>query len=244
MKAITLTFDQRRSILEHMLKTYAVHWPGNPFSFLIPYQENTQVDAHGQEIEFVRSEPGIKETVSALLGGLPDEEWIYWCIDDKFLVDLDADAAAYFAGWIEKQTSPAFAGLCFCRARRLLSPDTVCMVAGAQTDRGDNLLLRYNYSQFWLHQFLRVRVVRDLFTSFPDREFVAKEMDGFISTEKPGEGTNLFVTEKNFAVFGESTLAGRLTTGCIANMRKLSFDVPEEFEIVEREILIPKGGMR
>ncbi len=244
MKAITLTFDRRRAILEHMLKTYAVHWPDNPFRFRIPYQEDTRVDAHGQEIEFVRSAPGIKETIAALLADLPDEEWIYWCIDDKYLADLDAEAAAYFAGWIEKQTSPDLCGLCFCRARRLLLSDTVCMVPGAQTDRGDNLLLRYNYNQFWLHQFLRVRVVRDLFASFPDREFVAKEMDDFISTEKPGEGTNLFVTEKNFAVFGESSLRGKLTTGCIASMRKYSLNVPEGFETVEKEILIPQGGMR
>jgi hypothetical protein len=244
MKAITLTFDRRKGILEHMLKTYAVHWPNNPFRFRIPYQEDTRVDAHGQKIEFVRSGPGIKETLAALLADLPDDEWIYWCIDDKYLVDLDAEAAAYLAGWIEKQTSPDFCGLCFCRARRLLLPDTVCMVPGAQTDRGDNLLLRYNYNQFWLHQFLRVRVVRDLFASFPDREFIAKEMDDFISTEKPGEGTNLFVTEKNFAVFGESSLRGKLTTGCIASMRKYSLNVPEGFETMEKEILIPQGGMR
>jgi hypothetical protein len=32
MKAITLTFDRRRGILKHMLKTYSVHWPGNPTS--------------------------------------------------------------------------------------------------------------------------------------------------------------------------------------------------------------------
>ena len=74
MKAITLTFDRRRPILEHMLKTYEVHWPGNPLVFRIPFQQDTKIQAHGQRVEFVRTGPGIKETIAALLEDLPDEE--------------------------------------------------------------------------------------------------------------------------------------------------------------------------
>jgi len=74
VKAITLTFDRRRPILEHMLKTYAVHWPGNPLVFRIPFQQLTEIQAHGQRVEFVRTGPGIKETIAALLEDLPDEE--------------------------------------------------------------------------------------------------------------------------------------------------------------------------
>ena len=83
MKAITLTFDRRRPVVEHMLMTYAVHWPGNPFLFRIPYQQDSKIDSHSQQIELIPSGSGIKETVLTLLEDLPDEEWIYLCIDDK-----------------------------------------------------------------------------------------------------------------------------------------------------------------
>ncbi len=223
-----------------MLKTYAVHWPGNPLVFRIPFQQDTEIQTHGQRVEFVRTGPGIKETIAALLEDLPDEEWIYWGIDDKYLIDLDAASASYFSNWVQEATVPDFCGLCFCRARRLLYPDTVGRSRAGPTDRGDRLLARFNYNQIWLHQFLRVRVLRQLFDSLPDRPFFAKEMDAFIAGLSPGGDMNLYVTEKNFAVFGESSLRGRITTGCLASMETHGLDRPVGFETVEANVSIGK----
>ena len=238
MKALVLTYDRYRRVTEHMLKTYAVHWPKNNLTFRIPYQYDMQLKAYGQSVELVQTSKAIKETVSGLLKGLADDEWIYWCVDDKYVVAVDAAAASYFSEWVARVGDPAISGLCFCRARRLLQPDSASVTPMAHTTRGDELLLRYNYRQIWLHQFLRVRVLRVLFDAFPNEDFEAKEMDGFKDKVEILRDTNLYVTEKNYAVFGESTVAGKLTSGCLASMRDLSVEIPEGFDIFDADIRI------
>jgi hypothetical protein len=42
---------------------------------------------------------------------------------------------------------------------------------------GNVYLRRRNYEQIWLHQFLRVKVIRNLFQNFPDGITSAKLMD-------------------------------------------------------------------
>ena len=100
MRALVLTHDRCRLVAEHVLRTYAEHWPRNTLLFRIPYQSDTRMNTHGQRIEWVRADKGgmtrgIKAIVTELLDGLPDEEWIYWCIDDKFVIAMEPDDASY-----------------------------------------------------------------------------------------------------------------------------------------------------
>lgn len=221
-----------------MLKTYSMHWPGNRFDFLLPFQEDTNINSHGQNVELVRTGSGIRECVLTLLDALSDEEWVYWCIDDKYLIDLDEASASYFSEWVEKVEDPFFAGLCFCRVRRLFEVGTVSAFAEATTDRGHELLRRHNFNQIWLHQFLRVRSLRTLFQSFPTMNFVAKEMDYFKEALRPATEAKLFVTQDNYAVFGESSIGGKITTGCISSMRRLGLETPKYFERIQADISI------
>ena len=243
MKALVLTYDRCRRVAEHMLKTYAVYWPQNRFTFRIAYQQDTDLDAYGQSVELVKTRTSeVKDIVYSLLAGLPDDEWIYWCIDDKYLIGIDQDSASYFYDWISQVNDPTICGLCFCRARTLLRPESASVTAMAYTARGDELLLRYNYRQIWLHQFLRVRALRALFDAFPESVRTPSEMDEYKLKVKIPDDRNLYVTKNNYAVFGESTIAGNLTRGCVSSMRKLSVAVPENFEIVEPDIVIGSLG--
>ena len=55
---------------------------------------------------------------------------------------------------------PAVSGLIFCRCRMLLVDGHVTPEGGFTTPDGEPLLRRLDYSQFWIHQYLRVRVLR------------------------------------------------------------------------------------
>jgi len=242
MKALVLTHDRCRRVTEHMLKTYAIHWPNNQFIFRIPYQQNRNLNAYGLKYEFIQTNNGIKDTVIELLKGLPDDEWIYWCMDDKFLIAIDQESATYFTEWVEKLSDPKVGGVSFCRARRLFLSNTVDETPAFRTERGDALLLRRNYNQIWLHQFLKVRVVRHLFESFPDSSFIAREMDKFKDAMSVPLDSNLYVTEKNYVVFGESTIYGKLTQGCLMSMQNLSIEVPEGIELIDKNVVIGSLG--
>jgi hypothetical protein len=224
-----------------MLKTYLVHWPKSELIFRVPYQQNDLINSYEQSVELVQTHPSIKNTVRALCDGIADDEWVYWCIDDKYLIAIDALAASYFSEWISKVDDPAVGGLCFCRARRLLS-SSASESALTHTERGDPLLLRYNFNQIWLHQFLRVRVLREFFDGFPDTDFRAQEMEKFKERLEIPDDMKLLVTETNYAVFGESTIDGKLTNSCLTNMKKLAVQIPANFEVVDADIVIGSLG--
>jgi hypothetical protein len=245
MRALVLTYDRCRPITEHMLKTYSAFWPGNPFVFRIPYQENHQLNAYGQRFEFVRCGRSVFETMATLFGDLSDEDWVYWCMDDKFLLNIDQEAASYFAGWLHEGSRLPIDGLSFCRARHLWHYPTVSATPVATTPRGDPLLRRFNYNNIWLHQFLRIRALRSLFEIFP-QNIQIRDMDiltrqGTYAVKVP-EVQIMYVTEKNFVAFGESTVAGKITQGCLSSMRRLCIQKPYNFETENVEIVIGSLG--
>ncbi len=86
IKAIVLSCDRYRPIAEHMMLQYERLWPEHPFVFHIPYQ-----NLAGQESERTRyfeTPEEIRPTVLQLLAGIDDEEWVYWCVDDKYPIQL------------------------------------------------------------------------------------------------------------------------------------------------------------
>lgn len=66
--------------------------PDIPFTFRIPFQDPERC-LEGGNREYIQTDPGIKKTVLGLLQDLDDEEWIYWCTDDKYPVKLDLTIA-------------------------------------------------------------------------------------------------------------------------------------------------------
>jgi hypothetical protein len=229
-----------------MLKTYEQLWPFNPFLFLIPFQEDKEINSHRQNIQMIRSPRSIVSTVNSLLDAVSDDEWVYWCLDDKFLLAIDAESASYFAKYVCTIEAKEITGLSFCRARYLLVSPHVSKYAVGRTGRGDSLLVRTNYNQIWLHQFIRARALRNLFNQFPARDFGAIEMDTFTrqgpnALRVPRE-ERMFVTERNFVVFGESTIGGNVTRGCVESMSRFGIVCPNHFGILDVNIVIGSLG--
>ena len=117
MLAIVLSCDKYHPLTDHMISCYVRKWPSNPFVFRVPYQEFPQSLAwkFGSKIELVRTPRNIKKTVLSLLSDLDEDEWIYWCIDDKYLVEIDEAAANKSLEWIGQLDNPMDCGIMFCR---------------------------------------------------------------------------------------------------------------------------------
>ena len=92
IKAIVLTYDRYRAITEHMIFQYDQLWPDHPFVFHVPYQELRGVDM--EQVKYLQAPSDIKRTVLHLLTEIDDEEWIYWCVDDKYPIQLVTDKIA------------------------------------------------------------------------------------------------------------------------------------------------------
>jgi hypothetical protein len=223
MKAIVLTYDRNRVVTENMICQYRTLWPGHPFRFRIPYQ--TLSGSNTEDREFRRSPPGIKQTVLTLLDDLDDNEWIYWCVDDKYPVTLVVPEIQGISAWLEGHPDPRVSGILFCRSRAL-STNRYLTGARLRDPSGRIYLERQSYHQIWLHQFLRVEVLRHLFHEFGDIGH-AKEMDEMKKQVVKPADHGLFVSRTNYAVFGESTRRGRLTENCIESLRANDLALPD-----------------
>ena len=226
IKAIVLTCDRYRAITEHMIFQYDRLWPDHPFVFHVPYQEVGGTDT--DRIKYLTAPSDIKGTVLHLLTEIDDEEWIYWCVDDKYPIQLITDKIASLIS--HAMRSPEVDGLLFCRCRAILNNPKLTLYPGkVKNPFGDVYLERKAWFQIWIHQILRVKVLRYLFTHLPDHIPSAKAMDELKNDVSKLPEHRLFVTKENFAVFGESTRRGVITQNCYESMVEAGINLPEWF---------------
>jgi len=105
-------------------------------------------------------------------------------------------------------------------------------------DKNEAFRERQDYSQIWLHQFLRAKVLKTMFRQFPRKFSSAKDMDTFIKSLELPDNQKLYVSEANHVVFGESTTRGKITQNCAESIRKKGWRFPDQFQVSEKSIVI------
>ena len=226
MKAIVLTFDRHRAITQHLMLQYQRLWPDHPFRFRIPYQQLRAPDT--ERAEYIESPPEIPATVLRLIEDIEDDEWVYWCSDDKYPIRLIVEKVKELLNYA--LTASEISGLLFCRTRVTLDrPELALHPSQRVTPAGDILLERKAWYQIWIHQFLRAKVLRFLFSQLPPQVPSAKALDGLKNRIEKPEDYHLFVTRQNFAVFGESTKRGTITRNCLESIARTDIELPEWF---------------
>jgi hypothetical protein len=224
VKAIVLTCDKYRALADHMIVKYAHLWPNHPFHFRVAYQESPPTMATDR-VEYKKSPALIKATMLTLLDDLDDEELVYWCIDDKYPIRIDVTKIEKMYHWLASDRASAVSGILFCRCRMML--DNRHLTGQTIVDDLKHVYLeRKGYEQIWIHQFLRVKVLRYLFESFPDVIPFAKYMDELKTQATKPPSHRIFVTRQNMAVFGESTHRGMMTRNCYRSMSENGLALP------------------
>jgi hypothetical protein len=232
--AIVLTCDRYHPFARHMIQRYQTAWPSHPFTFHVPYQREALC---GPGIVPHRTPGEIRATVLELLKGFHDDAWVYWCIDDKYPIRILETPVAHLAAAVLSEHLPEVDGLLFCRCRRLLLPEHL-LPEERVGPGGVVLLRRRNYAQIWIHQFLRVKVLRTLFLGLPESIPHAQAMDSMKDRAVLPASHRLYVVQTNLAVFGESTMRGRVTRNCATSLRSLGLAVPDGFEQCDIETVM------
>ncbi|MSO71744.1 MAG: hypothetical protein EXQ88_07040 [Alphaproteobacteria bacterium] len=228
--AIVLTYDRNRQVAAHMMASYNRLWPDHPFEFHVPYQKRQGVTADDR-VRYVPTPREICKTVLTMLEGRNDEEWLYWCIDDYYPVQLDIPRLMALAGRILREDLTQAQGLNFCsKAKKTRLWRNGGVKAGtAREIVGLRWVAVRGYEQIWIHQFLRCGVLRHLFRTMPEPKAGAKEMDGLISKiERPAQQA-LWLSERDLAVFGESTSRGVPTRNFLRSLQKRGAELDPVF---------------
>ncbi len=240
MKAIVLTIDKYHPLTDHMIAAYGRLWPDHPFQFRVPYQETPDAlrDKYGSRVEMIRTDRAFAATVLGLLQDIPDTAWVYWCIDDKYPVDLDLPVIRQVTSWVSSLEDRSISGIMCCRPPVLFDPAHVEWRRRLTDPDGRGYVRRKDYAGIWGHQFVRAHVLRWFFNHLPDRPFSAKEMDRLKWSIPLPARSDMHVLERSAIYFGESTTRGKLTQNCAESLRRHGLAIPEQFEIAERSRLI------
>lgn len=245
MRAIVLTYDKYVKITDHMIQNYMTIWPDNPFIFRVPYQTYPSFlkDKYQDKVELIETDRKIKATLLRLIEDLDDDEWIYWCIDDRYPINIKIDDVSYISNWILNTPPSVLSGVMFSNFPKMMHVKNIMSEKNCiYDDRRKKYYRRKNYAMIWMHQFLRVSVIRILFNEFPDDFNQAKQMDYFKAALSLPAEHKLYMYSKHIAEYGESTHRGKMTLNCAKSFKKLGMEVPPGFEITNKEIFIQKSN--
>ena len=89
MKGIILSFDPHLEIANLLVETYNRLWPDCRFQFRIPFtKRDPRSIFRAPNVEFIATLPDIRSTVKSLLSDLPEHEFVFWCIDDRYPIEI------------------------------------------------------------------------------------------------------------------------------------------------------------
>jgi len=216
-----------------MIARYDAVWPSHPFAFHVPYQERP---LEGRRVLPGKTGGAIRATVLELIESLDDETWIYWCIDDRYPIRLVQPTVQRLTEAVLEDRLTGMDGLLFCRQGNMWRPEHLLGDDQREGPDGVRLLGRRDYSQIWLHQFLRVKVLRHLFLRFPEAVPAAIALDPLKHRVPLPADHRLYVVETNLSVFGESTSRGRVTRNCAASLRAMGIALPPGFSAIDEDI--------
>ncbi len=232
MKAIVQSCDRYHSMAEHMLLKYEQLWPSNPFTFRIPWNKKKPqkiLEKFKTKINPIQTDIKFKETFDSLTKDLQDNEWVYWCIDDKYPIKIDESKANQIVAFIDSIDDPQIVNVCFHFVRSIRSSALNLQ----NNNKGlsvsfDNLrFIEHNsYINNWLHQFFRVGTLREFWRHLEEpNQYKAFSMDEQV---KPLNGTSLTL-DHNICTYGESTHKGIITQNCQNSCEKFNISVPDYF---------------
>ncbi len=264
MKAIVLSCDKYLKFAAHTILSYEKRWSNHPFTFRVPYGEAEFLPDFKQyrnKVELlqtdsckmaysVESPSGpkkvslIRPTVLKLIEDIPDDEWIYWCMDDRYPIRMQEDKGKDLYEFIKNIEDPQVVQVNFIRntkqgywkSDKFLKEDGQLYTPNKQILRETVFTEQSEIKSIWMHQFLRAKVLRRIFLGFPDRAFLGKEMDSFNHPKLPGE--KCYFLEKNIGIYGESSSRGEITENCVASFKSLGLELPKDMKISKKYYVV------
>jgi len=242
MKAIVLTFDKYRILTDHMISRYNCMWPTHPFVFYIPFQQ-TEVkkyfeEKYGSTVHLIKTPSDIVRTMRVLLDNIQDEEWIYWCMDDRYPIQINLTKMNQVYSWIQTMNAPDVTGVrCINYPFGRMPENIYYFKDSIRNQYGMKFLKRKNnYNMIWAHQFMRIKVLKRLFSEIPLELKAAKDMDFIVEKLQMPEDYNLYVLKSNIISLGESSSRGKITRNCYESLLENGFKIPKEFEINNKKM--------
>lgn len=230
IKAIVLSCDRYHTIAENMITQYNKIWGTHPFQFRVPWN-NSYPDVINKKfkdkVELIQTGGKFKETFTGLTEGLDDNEWVYWCIDDKFLLDIDEHKANKAVNFVYSIKNMDIINVCL----HPVGETKRTAMTNQKESTGLNIIFdglqfiqHESYVNNWVHQFFRVKALREFWSYLREpRQYAAKSMDNDVH---PLAGISLTL-DNSICSYVESSTRGYITKKCITSCKYNNIPIPD-----------------
>jgi hypothetical protein len=231
VKAIVLTYDKQVGLAELVVKSYLALWKECPFQFVIPRNDDNSPHfdflATQKNVSLIRTPSSIRATMSALLGTVDDNAWIYWCIDDRYPIEIDQRRMQMVFDFIASGAADHLNGIKLIHWKETADASYNDIEIG---DRKFRFQVPYSAWGLWHHHFLRAKVLKEIFLA-SERNGIADtpwELNGyfhklpFIEVFK----NIVFPVGEPIIHFGETLVQGLLLANACEALARYNCPVP------------------
>ncbi len=240
MKSIVLSCDKYHPMTNHMILTYQKLWPSNDFQFLVPWNDEKpkwMEEKYGKDkVNLVNTPIEFKKTISGLLDGVDDNEWIFWASDDTYLMNIIEEKANKTHSFVESIEDNNIIGVTFGYIRAVphnSNPNNFILYEDLK------FIKRTYLTNQWAHQYWRAGVLKYMFDCMEEApKYEAKAMDGMLSSNNKFwdilERGDMYTLNHNVAIWGESTIRGKMAKSCVDSFNNYGLKIPENFELTKQ----------
>ena len=185
------------------------------------------------KVELVNTSIEFKKTISGLLENVDDNEWIFWASDDTYLMEINEDKANKTHSFVESLGDISKIGITFGYIRAVpMNSDPNQFI-----EYEDLKFIKRTYlTNQWAHQYWRAWVLKYMFDCIEEApKYQAKAMDGMLSSDnkfwdilKRGD---MYTLNNNAAIWGESTVRGKMAKSCYESFNSYGLEIPTSFEL-------------
>jgi hypothetical protein len=232
MKAILLGYDKDFGFIQLAYKAYMALWPDCPLIFRIPINDRNNPDfaffSGKPNVELIDSPSPFKATARALLEGIGDEEWVYWCISDRYPSYLNVGKINKILKYIAMGSADPYNAIRLINTHEQVNSQSVMI-----DDLAFFHKVGYHFG-FWHHQFLKAKVLRfnlchpllaeDYHVSYLNRRFhlIADRPDGMLSVFE-----QTLVPKEAIMHISEPCLNGHITINGLSDLTKYGCKIPK-----------------
>ena len=243
MYAIINCCDRFHIFAYHTILTYQILWEDNPFIFRVPYNDiypKYIKDKFGDKVELIKSKKPFLDTILSLTKDIDKNEMIYWCSSDTYIDKIHnieklkklhnfmLDCPDNISGGI----STKFKGIN--KGEYYKKYDDIDLFYRTKMVNAKNI-------NIWLHQYLRVDILQNIFKCLEEPKNQVKELDYQLYKDTCPiynylSKYNFLCLDKSYIRYGENTSRNKITLNCIESLKKYKIDLPNNFETINKNL--------